>query len=207
MSPLPVDLKILDYRLPTVRIFSPDEDAVVDRLAMMIEQRPALFKGMDVAMNYAEELPEEFDQKMIEEFLAAHGVNVVARTTGEGNVLAFTASAKNQQSTPDEVVSKSLRSGQRIYSKGSVVILGSVSSGAEVLSEGSIHVYGELHGRALAGVQGDRNAAIFTQSMDAELVSVAGVYRTGDQLDEGSKGNACRVMLDGDSLSFQSINQ
>jgi len=42
-------------------------------------------------------------------------------------------------------------------------------------------VYAPLRGRALAGARGDTEARIFTTSFEAELVSIAGVYRTFEQ--------------------------
>ncbi|MCG2576062.1 septum site-determining protein MinC [Dechloromonas sp. XY25] len=74
---------------------------------------------------------------------------------------------------------KPLRSGQRFYAKDSdLIVTAMVSAGAEVIADGHIHVYAPLRGRALAGASGDRNARIFTTSLEAELVSVAGLYRT-----------------------------
>lgn len=80
------------------------------------------------------------------------------------------------------VVDRPLRSGQQIYAKGcDLVVLAMVSAGAEVIADGSIHVYAPLRGRALAGAQGDVEARIFSTSFEAELVSVAGVYRNFEQ--------------------------
>ncbi|HWU85285.1 MAG TPA: septum site-determining protein MinC, partial [Rhodocyclaceae bacterium] len=77
------------------------------------------------------------------------------------------------------VVDKPLRSGQRIYAQGGdLVVLAMVSAGAEIIADGNIHIYAPLRGRALAGAQGDHQARIFTTSFEAELVSIAGVYRT-----------------------------
>ncbi|MDE2440257.1 MAG: septum site-determining protein MinC [Betaproteobacteria bacterium] len=74
---------------------------------------------------------------------------------------------------------KPLRSGQRFYAKGSdLIVTAMVSAGAEVIADGNIHVYAPLRGRALAGASGDKHARIFTTSLEAELVSVAGLYRT-----------------------------
>jgi len=74
---------------------------------------------------------------------------------------------------------KPLRSGQRFYAKGSdLIVTAMVSAGAEVIADGNIHVYAPLRGRALAGASGDKAARIFTTSLEAELVSVAGLYRT-----------------------------
>ncbi|MDY0057576.1 MAG: septum site-determining protein MinC [Methyloversatilis sp.] len=78
-----------------------------------------------------------------------------------------------------EIIDKPLRSGQRIYARGcDLVVLAMVSAGAEVIADGNIHVYAPLRGRALAGASGDTEARIFTTCFEAELVSIAGVYRT-----------------------------
>jgi septum site-determining protein MinC len=77
------------------------------------------------------------------------------------------------------ILDKPLRSGQRFYAKGSdLIVMAMVSAGAEVIADGNIHVYAPLRGRALAGASGDKDARIFTTSLEAELVSVAGLYRT-----------------------------
>jgi septum site-determining protein MinC len=77
------------------------------------------------------------------------------------------------------IIDKPLRSGQRVYAAGGdIVVLAAVNPGAEVIADGSIHVYAPLKGRALAGARGDTSARIFTTRLEAELVSIAGVYRT-----------------------------
>lgn len=77
------------------------------------------------------------------------------------------------------ILDKPLRSGQRYYAKGcDLIVTAMISAGAEVIADGNIHIYAPLRGRALAGASGDQQARIFTTSMEAELVSVAGIYRT-----------------------------
>ena len=77
------------------------------------------------------------------------------------------------------ILDKPLRSGQRFYAKGcDLIVTAMVSAGAEVIADGNIHVYAPLRGRALAGASGDKDARIFTTSLEAELLSVAGLYRT-----------------------------
>ena len=77
------------------------------------------------------------------------------------------------------ILDKPLRSGQRFYARDSdLVVTAMVSAGAEVIADGNIHVYAPLRGRALAGAGGDKEARIFTTSMEAELISIAGLYRT-----------------------------
>lgn len=76
------------------------------------------------------------------------------------------------------VIDKPLRSGQQVYAKGDLVVLGLVSYGAEVIAEGNIHIYAPLRGRALAGVHGNHGARIFCTCLEPELISIAGIYRT-----------------------------
>ena len=56
-----------------------------------------------------------------------------------------------------------------------------------MLADGNIHIYGALRGRALAGISGDEGARIFCQSLEAELVSIAGLYQVSEDIDK-SKG-------------------
>ena len=79
------------------------------------------------------------------------------------------------------VVDRPVRSGQSIvFEAGDVTVIGSVASGAEVVAGGSIHVEGPLRGRAIAGVRVGESARIFCRRLEAELVAVAGLYRTAD---------------------------
>lgn len=91
---------------------------------------------------------------------------------------------KIDQSTANNlIITKPVRSGQQIYARGGdLIVVGTVSNGAELLADGSIHVYGALRGRALAGVNGNTSARIFCQSMDADLVSIAGRYIVNETL-------------------------
>src|SRR5688572_17143129 len=79
------------------------------------------------------------------------------------------------------VIDKPLRSGQQAYARGrDLVMLAMVNAGAEVIADGHVHVYAPLRGRAIAGARGNTDARIFALSMEAELLSIAGLYRTGE---------------------------
>ena len=79
------------------------------------------------------------------------------------------------------IIDKPLRSGQQIYARGrDLVVLAMVNPGAEVIADGNIHVYAPLRGKAMAGARGNIDARIFSLELNAELLSIAGVYRTSD---------------------------
>lgn len=104
-----------------------------------------------------------------------------------------------------KVIDMPVRSGQRVYARGGdLVILATVNPGAEVIADGSIHVYAPLRGRALAGAAGASDARIIGTCMEAELVSIAGVYRTFDDgWPKELKGKPVQVLLQEDRLDLR----
>ena len=105
------------------------------------------------------------------------------------------------------VITRPLRSGQRVYARHTdLVVIGMVSQGAEVIADGNVHVYGPLRGKAMAGARGDTSARIFTTHLDAELLAVAGVYRVvEDKLDRTLQNQPALVRLDGDTLRIEAL--
>lgn len=94
------------------------------------------------------------------------------------------------------VVDKAMRSGQRVYAKGrDLVVLAQVNPGAELIADGSIHCYAPLRGRAVAGASGNAKATIFASNFQAELVSIAGVYKTFETIPAEVRGRQMCVRL------------
>jgi septum site-determining protein MinC len=100
-----------------------------------------------------------------------------------------------------------VRAGTRIYARGAdLVVMAAVNNGAEIIADGSIHVYAPLRGRALAGASGNADARIFTTSMEAELISIAGVYRTFEKdLPADLAQKPVQIKLTGDRLDVLAI--
>lgn len=105
------------------------------------------------------------------------------------------------------VVDTPVRGGQRIYARGSdLVLTAAVNAGAEVIADGSIHIYAPLRGRALAGASGNGEARIFSLAMEAELVSIAGVYRTFEEgWPQDMAGRAVQIRLKDERLVMAPI--
>ena len=105
------------------------------------------------------------------------------------------------------LITTPVRSGQQVFApNGDLVIVAPVSAGAEVLASGNIHVYGPLRGRALAGVNGDINARVFCQSLEAELVSIAGSYKVNEDLREHYWKEAIQARLENEQLVIEKLN-
>jgi len=105
------------------------------------------------------------------------------------------------------VIDKPLRSGQQVYARGGdVIVTALVSFGAEVIADGNVHVYAPLRGKAIAGARGDTSARIFTTCMEAQLVAIAGIYRTAEvALPTEIAGKPARISLDGKKIVMEPI--
>ena len=117
------------------------------------------------------------------------------------------APAPQTLALPAMIVDTPVRAGQRVYARGcDLIITAAVNNGAEIIADGSIHVYAPMHGRALAGASGNAESRIFGLSLQPELVSIAGVYRT---FDDGFPAELARqpaqIRLVGDRIDISSL--
>jgi septum site-determining protein MinC len=118
-----------------------------------------------------------------------------------------TAAPAAQPAAQTMIIDTPVRAGTRIYARGAdLVVMAAVNNGAEIIADGSIHVYAPLRGRALAGASGNADARIFTTSMEAELISIAGVYRTFEKdLPADLAQKPVQIKLTGDRLDVLAI--
>lgn len=106
---------------------------------------------------------------------------------------------------PATLITHPIRSGQRIYATGDLIIMSQVSAGAEIMAEGNIHVYNTLRGRALAGVHGNTDARIFCFGLQAELISIAGDYKTSEDLNKQKYTHPVQIYLQNHALIIKEI--
>ena len=76
---------------------------------------------------------------------------------------------------------KTVRSGQRCYTDGTLLIYGNVNESAEIMAGGDIVVLGRLEGVAHAGCNGREDSFIFALSLNAQQIRIAShVSRAGE---------------------------
>lgn len=76
-----------------------------------------------------------------------------------------------------------LRTGQSLFEDhGNIVLTASMNNGSELIAAGNIFIYGTGRGRIIAGASGDPNARIFCQSLEAQLISIAGTFCVYDDI-------------------------
>ena len=121
-----------------------------------------------------------------------------------GEIASETA---KQAGHPTVLVADPVRTGQQVYAENAdLIVTGTVSEGAELIADGNIHIYASMRGRALAGAKGRRDARIFIHSMQAELVSIAGIYRNFEQqLPEHLYRKPVQIHLQDDRLVIAAI--
>lgn len=70
-----------------------------------------------------------------------------------------------------------IRSGQKIETEGSIVILGDVNSGAEVIAGDNIVVLGFLRGLAHAGAKGNKKVIIASHKIECPQLRIANILK------------------------------
>lgn len=96
----------------------------------------------------------------------------------------------------------SLRSGQKMESEGSLVILGDVNSGAEVVAADNIVILGSLRGLAHAGAKGNKQAIIAAGLIDTVQIRIANIVKEIDR-DEEPLHKQSYVYIENDEIIIE----
>lgn len=185
------------YRLNAVAVRNATPEMEADILAHGLSLDGPVKARVEVAAATPEQT--EIELELAEEIAVAVAPPVQAAVAPSPVAAQFAANTM--------IVDTPVRAGQRIYARGAdLIITAAVNNGAEVIADGSIHIYAPLRGRALAGASGNTEARIFTLSMEAELVSIAGMYRTfEDGFPADRKQQATQIRLIGDRIDMLPI--
>lgn len=85
------------------------------------------------------------------------------------------------------LIRRNLRSGQKIYHPGNIVVMGDINPGAEVVAGGSILVMGALRGMAHAGAEGDSATVVAALKLRPTQLRIANhITRSPDDAPEYS---------------------
>lgn len=73
------------------------------------------------------------------------------------------------------IVKRTLRSGQTVKHTGTIIVIGDVNPGAEVVAGGDIIIFGVCRGVVHAGSDGDEQATITANRLQAMQIRIAGM--------------------------------
>lgn len=101
-----------------------------------------------------------------------------------------------------------LRTGQSLVEDhGNIVLTASMNNGSELIAAGNIFIYGTGRGRIIAGASGDANARIFCQSLEAQLISIAGTFCVYDDIPEHYLQKSVQIYLNNNQeLEFELLS-
>jgi septum site-determining protein MinC len=207
-EPVVVDLSFvretaepIDFDVLVVLLMQYGMRPVAVRGGMPEQMSAALASGLLEAPEGARPLLREVPAPDVVERIVEKIVEVPVEVTVEVPVEVQLAAP------PPLVIDKPLRSGQQVYAQGrDLIVLALVSYGAEVIADGDIHIYAPLRGRAHAGKSGNTKARIYCHCMEAQVLAIAGVYRTADvALPDAVVGHAAMVRLDGGQLAVERL--
>jgi len=215
------------YTFTVLQVLNTNHDAFSQQLDDTVAKAPKLFDRTAVVFDLSTVQNIEFDLQSLLQTARSHGIipvaiqggNALHDTLAQCQGLAVLHSSTthdkpiiepNIEHTHVESIAKTkllttpVRSGQQFVAKNAdLVVTSSVSHGAELLADGNIHVYGALRGRALAGISGDKEARIFCQSLEAELLSIAGFYRLSDAIEPFNR--PCQIYLLDDHIQIEPL--
>lgn len=211
------------FTLSVLQLMTADLDSFERDLKEKVASAPKFFNFTPMVIDVQNLHTQDLDFKKLRSILEANQVIPVgvkgakedATTAIRAANLALLSDQNKTDKTPGgnatfaegtKIVTDPVRGGQRIYAQGGdLIVVGTVSPGAELLADGNIHVYGALRGRALAGVNGNKNARIFCQQLAAELVSIAGQVQVFEHIGQLTNG-LTEVYLKNDELIIARIS-
>ncbi|KOR29779.1 hypothetical protein TI03_01425 [Achromatium sp. WMS1] len=222
------------FTLPLLRLLDTDMDAIAEQLTDTVSKAGTFFHNAPVVIDLKNISGANLEFSTLIGLMRGYGMIPVGVRGGTNSQheaaetigLAVLADGRQSRSIPNSpakeelpttkptpiqkstttLISRSIRSGQRIYAQGGdLVILGQVSSGAEIMADGHIHVYAPLRGRALAGVKGNEKARIFCRGLQAELISVAGHYRISENIDTQLRDQSVQIYLEERILRIETL--
>ncbi|CAA9890288.1 putative septum site-determining protein MinC [Candidatus Methylobacter favarea] len=234
-NPLALEFKSSTFSVPVLILFSNDLAVIEQQLQAKISLAPEFFRNSPLVLDVQELNKKDLDLDIaaLMEILREPGLLPVGIRGGNlkqnkkalalqipvYSVTSSSATAEAQKRktitppVPEPItdpgttilITHPVRSGQRLYASGDLVILAQVSAGAEILAEGNIHVYGTLRGRAMAGVQGNKAARIFCSDLQAELISIAGDYKISEDMQAISRNKPVQVYLQDHTIIIKDI--
>jgi septum site-determining protein MinC len=230
-SPI-LEFKSDSFSVPILILFTNDLKVIEQQLKEKVDAAPEFFKNSPLIFDVQElnKLDLHIDLPALVDIVRQSGLLPVGMRGGNAKqnkealkllIPVYSAHSSNASGdtqkqkdiTPEIIesistttlITRPVRSGQRVYSSGDLVVLAPVSAGAEIMAEGNIHVYGTLRGRALAGVQGNTEARIFCSDLQAELISIAGNYKISDDMRDVVSKKPVQVYLQDHTLIIKDI--
>jgi septum site-determining protein MinC len=219
-----INLQETVFSVTVLNILSDDIEQVKSEINQHIKKNYSLFTGKSVVIEPKIELNDPVFLALLVEFLYQLEIIPVAIRTQNEKIklqaeyagLAVFSEAFDKTKIEDEkifdqtlsiktaLIINNVRSGQHIYAKNrDLIVMGYVNPGAEVIADGNVHIYGKILGKVFAGASGLKQAKIFANNLNPEMLSIAGRYQLSGKINKNYKQCFVEVSLDSESSSIK----
>ncbi|MGF1690499.1 septum site-determining protein MinC [Photobacterium kagoshimensis] len=213
------ELKGSSFTLSALHLSNEDIQQATDHLKEKVDQAPNFFAAAPIVIDISN-AGTNIDFKQLKAGITEAGMIPVGisgckdekmQSLAKEAGLAVMNAAKQVKTNkpvmePTRIVRTPVRSGQQIYAKNcDLVVMSNVSAGAEIIADGCIHVYGVLRGRAIAGANGQKQARIFCQNLQPELVSIDGNFWLSDKIKDEFWGKGVVISLAENNLNIEPL--
>ncbi|NLW44443.1 MAG: septum site-determining protein MinC [Syntrophomonadaceae bacterium] len=182
------------------------QDSFPDLKQQLLDKLKAfddLLIGVQVVLDVGQRKLKKTEVLELKEMLLEQGLHLkklISRgksvdLTGKGGQVEVvntpTTTLKNQEIGSIEetiLVKRTLRSGQRVFFPGNVVVLGDVNPGAEVIAGGNVLIMGSMRGMVHAGALGSEDAVVAAFRLNPTQLRIAN-HITRPPEGQASKGN------------------
>lgn len=96
-----------------------------------------------------------------------------------------------------------IRSGQRVESEGSLVVIGDVNGGAEIIAGENIVVLGILRGLAHAGAKGNKEAIIAANKIESPQIRISNIVKEIVKNDEDYNITKTYAYIENDEIILE----
>jgi septum site-determining protein MinC len=159
------------------------DDAAAD-VGTLLEEHRSLLAGR-VSLELVDKVPFAFVQ----------AVEAAVREAGGEVRDVRPPSAVMAARSETVILSRTVRSGRRVESSGSIVVLGDVNAGAELIAAGDVIVTGVLRGLPHAGAAGNDKAVIYAERILSPQLRIAGVLAQAGEPEGGDERRGPEVAL------------
>ncbi len=171
-----------------------DKEKSIEENIKEIEKKlsSTFFKGSVCVLDTSTIKLSQEEKKQIEDVLNKYNSKILGykhlHTTEEKQ----TPEEKKEEKLPEikeksslKIISKTVRSGQRIEHDGDILVLGDVNPDAYIVASGNVIVMGALRGIVHAGANGDETAIILALKLIPQQMRIADyLTRSPDEVEE-----------------------
>ncbi len=214
-----IEIQTQNEMIWTLKILDKITDALFNEIVNLVESGKGKFKNVPVILEIKYRHIQANELAMLIEVITQNQMSVIGIRSRTQELIDFARLAGLaifDKTKPSEIlqlkhrlpkiVSEEVIHSEQVISKDSdLVLLSSVQADADVIAHGSVSAYRVVQGNVFAGVDGDEKATIFIHSFNAQLVSIAGVYKQFETVPEKLHSRSVVIDLQEGQLRFQII--